>query len=120
LSNAYGEKDDKPQDTGRMGFRWPEEPPDGRPVIAASPFWTSDGEQATYELAVRQHPKRPDEVPSEYIARIAGIAARRWQAKRDAVADLVRRTAMPPPQRSLTDAEWNERNNALQAQREKL
>ena len=104
----------------RDAFRWPEEPPDGRPMIAADPFWSSDGEQTTYELAVRQNPKRPDELPSVYIARIAAIASGKWQAKRDAVAALVKAKAMPAPQRTLTDAEWNERNNALQAQRDEL
>jgi hypothetical protein len=108
------------RDTGKMGFRWPEERPDGRPVIAAKPFWESESEELTYELAVRNNPRRPDEVPWAYIARIASIASGKWLAKREAIAALAKAKAMPPKQRNLTDAEWNDRNNALQAQREEI
>lgn len=100
------------RDTGRMGWRWPEEVPDGRPVIDVRPFWTNESERLTYEHAAETHPRRPGEGPISYIQRLAGIAAGRLAVKQPPAK------AMPPKQRTLTDAEWNERNNALQKQRE--
>lgn len=102
------DESEKP-DTGRMGFRWPEEPPDGRPVIDQRPFWRNRSEQLTYEHAAETHPRRPGEGPGTYIARLASIVAGRL------VKSGVRRMPDPEP---MSDAEWNERNNELLKQLE--
>lgn len=52
-------RDSRPgaQDTGRMGFRYPAEPHDERPVIVyREPFWKDEDERFAYERAVRLCP----------------------------------------------------------------
>jgi hypothetical protein len=68
--------------------------------------------------AVETHPKRPDEVPSAYLARIAALAEKRLTPR--SVQVLAESKSMPAKQKRLSDGEWNERNNALQAQKETL
>lgn len=71
---------DGPKDTGRMGFRRPDEPKDERPVLWIRPFWKSPEEKAAYLEAVRNHPreydtaKRTMESPYAYIPRLAALA----------------------------------------------
>lgn len=96
------------RDTGRRAWRWPEEPPDGRPVIDQRPFWKSESERLTFEHAAETNPRRPGEGPGTYIARLAAIATGRF-------AQAAKRMPDPKPQ---TDAEWNARNNELLAQLE--
>jgi len=109
--------DPKDQNTGRMGYRWPEEPPDGRPVINRRPFWTDESERLTYEHAVETNPRRPGERPLVYIQRIATLVESRLRPQ-------VPKAKLPPPakpmpkQRALTDGQANERWNELQDQAE--
>jgi hypothetical protein len=127
MSNAYGDPDPK-ADTGRKGYLEPDEPSDGfRRRIAYRPFWRDESEQVTYEHIAENYPRRRSkdgqtwEGPGTYIARISDLAQKRIGAKRDAIADLARSKAMPAAeQKYLTDATWNDRNNALQAQREEI
>ena len=44
-------------DTGRKGFREPDEPPDERAVIVRAPFWLSESERLTYEHAAESWPR---------------------------------------------------------------
>jgi hypothetical protein len=67
------------QDSGRMGFRYEWEPADERPlVIYPEPFWRDRMEQATYEAAVSGNPRRQDEGPMAYVARIAEVVTGEW------------------------------------------
>lgn len=120
MSNAYGDAPDPKEDTGRKGYLEPHEPPDGsRRRISYREFWRDESERLTYEHAVETQPfRRGVDKPSEYITRITSLAQRRLSPKADAIRKLAQYKAMPEPERRLTDAEWNERNNALQAQRE--
>lgn len=71
-----------PPDLGRMCFRWPGEPPDGRYALLLRPFWVSDDEEAAYMTAVSNHPREVDveadqiESSTAYIQRIAQTAQR--------------------------------------------
>ena len=58
-------------DTGRMGFREPDEPPDERPLIARTPFWKDESEKLTYEHAVQVNPRKPGEGAMTYLQRLA-------------------------------------------------
>lgn len=70
-----------PPDLGRMCFRWPGEPPDGRYALLIRRFWGSDDEEHAYEAAVHDHPREVDvqadeiESTTAYIQRIAQIAS---------------------------------------------
>jgi hypothetical protein len=61
-------------DTGRMGFREPGTPPDGRPVIVRSQFWNDTREQFTYQIAAESNPRKRGELPSNYVERLAILA----------------------------------------------
>lgn len=69
-----------PPDLGRMCYRLPGEPPDGRYALLIRPFWASDEEQEAYERAARDNPRwvdvGADQIESDiaYIGRIASIA----------------------------------------------
>ena len=99
----------EPGDTGRKGYREPDEPPDDRPVIVRAPFWRDESERLTYEHAVESWPRRQGEGAMSYIARIAGIVEQRKLA---AVAK-----EFPPPER-LSPVAFHERQMELEAQRE--
>ena len=99
----------EPGDTGRKGYREPDEPPDDRPVIVRAPFWSSESERLTYEHAAESWPRRPGEGAMTYIARLAGVVERRKLA---AVAK-----EFPPPER-LSPVAFHERQMELEAQRE--
>ncbi len=60
------------EDTGRMGFRYEHEAPDGRPVIV----WTDPPLDPRYLRAVRLAPREQymNLKPSEYIMEIAKLA----------------------------------------------
>ncbi len=89
-----------PQASGRMGFREPDEPEDGRPVIARGAcrctacreyldgFWKGRMEQATYEAAVAGSPRREGEGPMAYIRRISEIVTREREAGAKAMPHL--------------------------------
>ena len=62
-----------PKDTGRKGYREPDELRDERPMIAHAPFWRDESERLTYEHAVESNQKRGTEGPMSYIGRIAAI-----------------------------------------------
>ncbi len=97
--------------TVRNAFREPEDVPDERPLVNRREFWASESERLTYEHAAETNPKRPDEGPGTYIARLAAIATGRYtQAAKP----------MPRKERRQTDAEWNERNNELLRQLEEV
>lgn len=79
-------------DTGRKGYRLPEEPLDERPVIAFDScrckacrqrvgMWANDLERATYETAVAMNPKREDEGPMAYARRISQIVTEEYAPK---------------------------------------
>jgi hypothetical protein len=65
------------EQTGRMGYREPDEPSDGRPVISRRPFWRNESEEAAWVEVVRGNPQKAGEGPGTYIARLAAIAAGR-------------------------------------------
>lgn len=62
--------------SGPPGYREPEEPPDGRPVLVRGKFWASASEQLQYEYTVHAHPRQGGEGVMGYIARIAEIVAK--------------------------------------------
>jgi len=93
----------------RNGWREPDEPSDGRPMIVRGGWWGNESERLTYEHAVESHPRRPDEGHGSYIVRIAETVARRKLA---AVAK-----DFPPPER-LSPVEFHNRQVELEAQRE--
>lgn len=103
---AYDDEPEQPRDTGRKGYREPEEVPDGRPTISYRPFWTDLSEQLTYEHAVETHPKRPDESPMAYIQRIAAIVEGRLAAVKAV------------PKASMTRKQFQQRLAELEKQRE--
>lgn len=104
----------------RNGFREPDEPPDGRPVIVRDPYWRDPAEQDAYEHAVRTNPRRPDEGAMTYIARIAAIVEGRLQLPAPKAKQLPPAKPMPPKQRQLTDGQWNDRANELERQVEQI
>lgn len=69
-----------PPDLGRLCYREPGEPRDGRYALLIRPFWASDEEREAYESAVHSHPREVDverdqiESDTAYIQRIASIA----------------------------------------------
>jgi hypothetical protein len=85
-------------DTGLMGYRYPEEPHDDRPVIRWQPFWTSEAEGGLYEAAVAKHARGPAEGPMAYAARISAVVT---GAYRDAGQDM--------PRRGMSNREWGAR-----------
>lgn len=99
------------ENTGRKGYREPEELKDDRPMILHAPFWKDESERLTYEHAVESWPKHPGEGAMTYIARIAGIVERR---KQEAVAKNF------PPSSRLSPVEFHERQMELEAQREMI
>jgi hypothetical protein len=106
---AYGEtKSGEPENTGRMGFREPDEPPDSRPVIWRRPFWRDDAEEEAYLHAVSTNPRRPKEGAMAYIERLAAIASGR----------LGKAAQSMPKAKRMSDAEWNDRQNEAAAVRE--
>jgi hypothetical protein len=94
-------------DTGRKGYREPDEPPDGRLRIARDAFWSDPSEQMTYEHAVASNPQHSCERPLAYIQRLASIVEHRYalaakpmpgrmsQQARDARLAELRRQATP-------------------------
>jgi hypothetical protein len=67
---------DDPEQTGRMGFLEPDEPPDGvRKTIVRNSIYRDLTEQMTYENAVEANPRGRDESPLSYIRRIAELVA---------------------------------------------
>jgi hypothetical protein len=93
-------------DSGRKGYREPDEPPDGRLRIARDAFWSDPSEQMTYEHAVASNPRHPGEHSLAYIQRIASIVEHRYalaakpmpgrmsQRERDARLAKLRREAL--------------------------
>lgn len=93
-------------DTGRKGYREPDEPPDGRLRIARDAFWSDPSEQMTYEHAVASNLRHPGESPLAYIARLAALIEHRYalaakpmpgrmsQRERDARLAELRREAL--------------------------
>lgn len=112
------ERNLKPEDTGRMGYRWPDEPPDGRPVIDQRPFWEDPSEQEVYEHVAATNPRRPDEGAMSYIARLATLAQSRLTVPKARLPLPAK--SMSPKQRQLTDGQWNDRANELERQQEQL
>lgn len=95
------------QDTGRMGFRWPGEPPDERPMIAVDACrckaCVEDRKhktvlEAVYETAVQSNPRRPDEGPMAYVERISGLVS-----DDSAVNQLTKRMPRPGLSRKAQD-----------------
>ena len=78
---AYG--DSRPEDTGRMGFREPGEPPDDRQnVISRRPFWRDSSEELAWLYAVEQaRPFRKSDTLTEHLERIANIAGAELKGK---------------------------------------
>lgn len=72
-----------------MGFRWPEEPPDGRPVIVMGSPFASESERLAYEYAVEENPRGRNEGVLAYITRIA---------------ETVEQRKLPPPGRPFPKA----------------
>lgn len=66
-------------DSGRLGYREPDEPPDERPCIVRAPFWRDKSEQLTYEHAVQSNPRKSGEGPMAYIQRIAELVKGKLQ-----------------------------------------
>jgi len=67
------DRQEAPQQTGRLGYREPHEPRDERPCIDHAPFWRDESERLEYEHAVESWPRKPGEGALSYIARLAGI-----------------------------------------------
>lgn len=83
-------------DTGRMGFRTEFDHADERPLLVYPyTFWRDETERMTYEAAVEAHPKREDEGPMAYAARISAVVEGKY--KRAPVA------AMPHARMSRVD-----------------
>ena len=92
-----------------MGFRYPDEPPDGRPVIVLSPAWEDETERMTYEHAVSANPRREDEGAISYIQRISSIVTGRYQ-----------KAGLAMPRRGMSQREWERKRNALNRQAQTL
>lgn len=92
-------------DFGRMGFRYPDEPVDERPVLRGAPFWHDASEQCAYEDAVQQNPRREGEGPMAYAARISGI-----------VTGLYAKAGMKMPRVRMSQREWERKQNELKQQ----
>jgi hypothetical protein len=92
------------ENTGRMGFREPGEPPDGRLVVDRPKFWRDQFEEAQYMRAVAQNKRKPGESPLSYVARIAGI-----------VSGEQEQAAKPMPDTGMSNREWNDRRNEAAA-----
>jgi hypothetical protein len=86
------------QDSGRLGFRYPEEPVDERPVLVWGRFWTSEAERHTYETAVEKHPRRPTEGALSYAARISAVVTGAYQ-----------QAGLAMPRRGMSQREWSAR-----------
>jgi len=83
-------------DTGRLGYRTEFDRTDERPLlIYPEPFWTDETERMTYEDAVEANPRREDEGPMAYVARISAVVEGKYQ--RAPVA------AMPRPRMSRVE-----------------
>lgn len=74
----------------RNGFRELDEPEDDRPMIDRDRcrcsdcrdhegFWKDRTERMTYEDAVEANPRRPEEGPLAYAARISGLVTERYK-----------------------------------------
>lgn len=73
-----------------MGYRREWEPVDERPLLIEyacqcngcrkhQGFWRDQTERMSYEDAVEANPRRPDEGPLAYAARISGLVTERYQ-----------------------------------------
>lgn len=91
-------------DAGPMGFRYPAEPRDERPVVLLPALWEDESERIVYEAAVRDNPRKAGEGPLAYIARISAIVTGQYQ-----------RAGLPMPRR-MSQAAWNRRQNELKQQ----
>jgi hypothetical protein len=78
-----------------MGFRYPEEPVDERPVLRWSQFWTNEAERLTYEAAVEKHARKPGEGPMAYAQRLSSI-----------VTGMYQRAGQAMPRRGMSQREW--------------
>ena len=87
-------------DSGRIGFRYPDEPVDERPVIVLAPFWTDASEQCAYEDAVQQHPRKDSEGPMAYAQRISSIVVGKYA-----------KAGLAMPRTRMSQAEWQRRQN---------
>lgn len=92
-----GRDNSQPFDSGRRGFREPDEPIDERPCIVRAPFWKDAMEAATYLTAVQMNPQKSTEGPFAYIERLSSIVTKE---QRDALHDM--------PRARPTKREWSE------------
>jgi hypothetical protein len=93
------------QDTGRLAYRLPEDPPDERElVLRPRPFWSSEAEQYTYEAAVEKNPRRPGEGPMAYAERIAAV-----------VAGVYRSVGQSMPRARMSQREWQGKQYEVKA-----
>lgn len=112
-----------PSDTGRMGFRYPEEPADERHVISWQPFWNDSEEQQAYERAVREiqpdrrfHlPAEGDEAPRAGKECWMGMGALCCEIAQLAEGFNPGRRAPGMPRR-MSQREWQRRQNELKRQ----
>jgi hypothetical protein len=86
------------QDSGLMGFRYPEEPADSRPVLRWQQFWADESERVLYEAAVAKHRVKPGEGPMAYAARISA-----------AVTGAYKTAGQAMPRRGPSQRQWQER-----------
>jgi len=123
----------EPFNTGRKGYREPDEPPDERPVIAytdfrrgykrndfgrivdsdtgeppGDPFWRDRSEQLVYENAAESNPRKAGEGAFSYIQRLAAIAEQEFGRMKEM------------PQTKLTRRQTDERLAELRHQTQRI
>lgn len=101
----------------RNAFREADEPPDERPVISRRPFWTDDSEREAYEHVVQSNPRRLNDGPGTYIARLASIAQGRVVPKWPGVQTVPRGREVKGEVQRMTQAQIDARVAELEGQR---
>jgi hypothetical protein len=57
-------------------------------ILYRYPFWQNETQRLTYMAAVENHPKRSDEVPSDYLRRISSIVQEKFAAHPEALREM--------------------------------